>query len=62
MSDSKTGFVQVPLIGFLGLIFIALKLMGHISWSWLWVLSPFWLPFTVIFLTAFILAIFKRSK
>lgn len=25
-------------------LFIALKLTGHITWSWLWVLSPFWIP------------------
>ena len=27
----------------LGLLFIGLKLGGVIAWSWLWVLSPFWL-------------------
>jgi hypothetical protein len=32
-----------PSVGFSGLLtilFIALKLTGHITWSWLWVLSP----------------------
>lgn len=32
-------------IGFLGgltLIFITLKLMGYINWSWWWVLAPLW--------------------
>lgn len=32
-------------IGFLGvlaLIFITLKLMGFIDWSWWWVLAPLW--------------------
>lgn len=33
------GFLQA-----LTLIFIVLKLTGHISWSWLWVLSPLWIP------------------
>lgn len=28
----------------LGLMFVVLKLTGAIDWSWLWVLSPFWLP------------------
>jgi hypothetical protein len=45
--------------GFLGLIFITLKLTGYINWSWLWVLSPFWIPFAialVIFLIVFIFA------
>ncbi|EKN6090349.1 transmembrane Fragile-X-F protein [Yersinia enterocolitica] len=26
----------------LGLIFITLKLMGYIAWSWWWVTAPFW--------------------
>ena len=29
--------------GLLGILFIALKLTGVINWSWLWVLSPFWI-------------------
>ncbi|UVX30370.1 hypothetical protein A1l_00028 [Klebsiella phage VLCpiA1l] len=28
----------------LGLIFVTLKLTGVITWSWLWVLLPFWGP------------------
>lgn len=33
-------------IGFAGLLtilFIALKLLGKIDWSWWWVLSPIWI-------------------
>lgn len=33
-------------IGFSGLltiVFIVLKLIGIINWSWLWVLSPLWI-------------------
>lgn len=37
-----------PVAGVLGLIFITLKLCGVIGWSWLWVLSPFWLPFAIV--------------
>lgn len=29
-------------------LFIGLKLGKVISWSWWWVLSPLWLPFTLI--------------
>lgn len=36
----------------LGLLFIGLKLSGHITWSWLWVLSPFWIP--IAFIIAFL--------
>lgn len=32
----------------LGLIFIVLKLLDVITWSWLWVLSPFWIPFAIV--------------
>lgn len=28
----------------LTLIFVTLKLVGVITWSWWWVLSPIWLP------------------
>lgn len=39
-------------IGFLILLtslFIILKFSGYISWPWLWVLSPLWLPWACIF-------------
>lgn len=31
-------------LGILGIVFVALKLLGHISWSWWWVTAPFWAP------------------
>jgi hypothetical protein len=34
-------------LGILTLIFITLKLTGYINWSWLWVLSPLWLPLSI---------------
>jgi hypothetical protein len=33
---------------FLALIFITLKLTNVITWSWWWVLSPFWIPFALV--------------
>lgn len=38
----------------LGIVFIVLKLTGVISWSWLWVLAPFWIPLALV---AFIVVI-----
>lgn len=32
----------------LALVFIVLKLINVINWSWLWVLSPLWLPFITL--------------
>lgn len=46
----KEGYSR-PNIGFLGvltLIFITLKLTGHIDWSWWWVLAPIWIPVALI--------------
>lgn len=37
-------------IPLLTLIFITLKLTGHIAWPWLWVLSPLFIPLVVFFI------------
>ena len=40
-----------PILGILGLIFVTMKLAGFgavASWSWWWVLAPFWGPFAVV--------------
>lgn len=31
-------------LSLLGIAFIVLKVMGQITWSWWWVLAPFWIP------------------
>ena len=41
----------------LTLIFIVLKLMGYIDWSWFWVLSP--LIFAILFYAALFLGLAK---
>ena len=64
MSNSTKPIVQLPYLGILGLIFITLKLTGHIAWSWLWVLSPFWIPLglaLLIFLIVFLFAFFESK-
>ena len=38
----------VSFCGLLGIVFIVLKLCNVINWSWLWVLSPFWIPFAIV--------------
>ena len=38
----------IGLAGWLGLLLIGLKLTHHITWAWLWVLSPFWIPLAAI--------------
>jgi fatty acid desaturase len=46
----------ISFLGALTLLFIALKLTGHIAWSWWWVLSPLWIPFAIV-LCGFILVL-----
>ncbi len=44
-------------IGFAGLltiVFIVLKLLGKIDWSWWWVLSPIWISILLVVATVVI--------
>jgi hypothetical protein len=44
--------------GALFLLFLGLKLTGHIDWSWWWVTSPLWLPFVIILTLIGVISIF----
>ena len=44
-SASSGGF---GLSGSVFLIFLTLKLTGHIAWSWWWVAAPLWCPVAVV--------------
>lgn len=44
-SSSSSG--GIGFTGALAILFIGLKLGGVISWSWLWVLSPLWIPLAI---------------
>lgn len=58
MSDNNNSSTLV--IGLLGIVFITLKLIGIINWSWWWVLAPFWMPFgmTIVLLVGLIVGLF----
>lgn len=50
-------------IGFTGLltiVFIVLKLLGIITWSWVWVLSPIWIEVILVILLLAVLIIADR--
>lgn len=40
----------ISFFGLLTIVFITLKLIGTIDWSWIWVLSPIWVPIALVFL------------
>jgi hypothetical protein len=43
--------------GWLTILFIGLKLTGHITWPWIWVLSPIWISLLIALaiLTVFVI-------
>lgn len=47
-SSSSSSSGGIGFLGLLTIVFITLKLTGHITWSWLWVLSPLWIGFSVV--------------
>jgi len=74
MSDNNNNAYSsgLSLSSVLGIVFIVLKLTGLINWSWVWVLSPFWIPvgivaaflliFGVVALAAVVLAGLETKK
>lgn len=48
-----------PTLSVLGLIFVTLKLLGVIGWSWWWVTLPFWAPLAllVVLIGGYLLAV-----
>lgn len=62
MSDSNAG--GIGFVGLLTIVFIVLKLMGYITWSWIWVLSPIWISIVlaVIIIVIVLLVLWVSSK
>ena len=48
MNDNSNSRTGIGFTGLLQLLFIALKLVGVIDWSWLWVLSPIWISLVIV--------------
>ena len=62
MSNNNTsGGRGIGFTGLLTIVFITLKLLGVIKWSWLWVLSPL-LICPLIFLTIFLMMVYPFKK
>lgn len=64
-SSSSSSSGGVGFAGLLTVLFIGLKLTGHITWPWIWVLSPLWISALLaiaIVLVAFIIVFFLERK
>jgi hypothetical protein len=62
MSDSDSGAnTGIGFFGLLTIVFITLKLIDKIDWSWWWVLAPMWIPAIVaIFVFAAVVGLTDR--
>lgn len=59
MKESKITYGNggIGFAGLLTIVFIVLKLIGVISWSWLWVLAPLWIEAIIVAIILIIVVI-----
>jgi len=48
MSDKQSASGGIGFCGLLTIVFITLKLVKVIDWSWAWVLAPIWIPVAIL--------------
>lgn len=51
--------MKIGFFGLLAIVFVTLKLIGVIDWSWVWVLAPLWGGFMLFFMMVFGLIVFE---
>ena len=62
-SSSSSSSSGIGFVGLLTIVFIVLKLIGQIDWSWWWVLSPVWISAVLaITVIVFMFWLEKRMK
>ena len=59
-NNSSGSSAGIGFTGLLTIVFIVLKLLGKITWSWLWVLSPIWISVVLWTLYVIVLLIIFR--
>jgi hypothetical protein len=48
MSNTSSSSGGIGFLGLLTILFIGLKLTGHVDWAWTWVLAPIWIPLCIV--------------
>lgn len=51
----NTNQAGMGFLGWLGIVFITLKLTGYIHWPWVWVLAPIWMPLALLVFIAIVI-------
>ena len=60
--NNKTKQGGLGIVSVLTIIFIVLKLLGVIKWSWIWVLSPIWISAVIVAVVFSVILIGGRIK
>lgn len=60
-STSSSSGGGIGFAGILTVLFIALKLTGYITWPWLWVLSPLWISFAILYILLVLFIIIAKA-
>lgn len=60
--DNKAKQGGLGIVSVLTIVFIVLKLLGVIKWSWIWVLSPIWISAVIAAVVFSVLLIGGRIK
>ena len=60
--DNKAKQGGLGIVSVLTIIFIVLKLLGVIKWSWIWVLSPIWTSAGIVVVVFSVILIGGRIK
>ena len=60
--DNKAKQGGLGIVSVLTIVFIVLKLLGVINWSWIWVLSPIWISAVIVVAVFSVILIGGRIK
>ena len=60
--DNKAKQGGLGIVSALTIVFIVLKLLGVIQWSWIWVLSPIWISAVIVVAVFSVILIGGRIK
>jgi len=57
MSDTTSNSSGIGFLGLLTIVFITLKLLDYIDWSWWWILSPILISIAIVLLFLIVLVL-----
>lgn len=51
--------ISLGILDVIAIVFIILKLLDIIAWSWIWVLAPIWIPVCIVVIIWVLAHIFR---